>query len=180
MPSLDPAIAAALHEGLVIPAHPLALDRSRELDEGRQRALTRYYQASGAGGVAVAVHTTQFEIREAGLLEPVLRLATQEVAASEALRPCPERPFVKVAGVMGPTEQAVREAELARDLGYHLVLRRQGLLEGNWCLDPHETLSPGQLAEIERVTSAYPELTDDEFVSEHLGEWLGRKQTTSS
>jgi hypothetical protein len=56
--------------------------------------------------------------------------------------------------------------------GVHEVLRRQGLLAGTWCLDPNESLSPGQQAEIERVCRAYPELTDDAFVEEHLDEWL--------
>ena len=54
----------------------------------------------------------------------------------------------------------------------HEVLRRQGLLEGIWCLDPHETLSPGQAEEIDRVYRTYPHLNDDDFVREHLDEWL--------
>jgi hypothetical protein len=56
--------------------------------------------------------------------------------------------------------------------GLHEVLRRQGLLAGRWCLDPHEDLSPGQLAEIDRVYAAYPHLNDDQFVTEHLDNWL--------
>ncbi|GAA5037767.1 dihydrodipicolinate synthase/N-acetylneuraminate lyase [Thermocatellispora tengchongensis] len=108
--------AGLLREGLVIPAHPLALTERRTLDERRQRALTRYYLAAGAGGVAVAVHTTQFEIREAGLLRPVLEI-TADVVAREA-----ERPVVLVAGACGDTAQAVAEAELAASLGYHAVL----------------------------------------------------------
>lgn len=56
--------------------------------------------------------------------------------------------------------------------GLHEILRRQGLLEGRWCLDPAEDLSDGQLEEIDRVCAAYPELTDDEFVRENLGRWL--------
>ncbi|MFI6879054.1 dihydrodipicolinate synthase family protein [Streptomyces sp. NPDC050400] len=335
-----------LREGTVIPAHPLALDADRHLDERRQRALTRYYLASGAGGVAVAVHTTQFEIREprVGLLRPVLELAAETVRAEAG------RPFVKVAGACGYTAQAVAEAELAASLGYdavllspavpgadekglleraravgevlpvigfylqeavggrylspgfwsafadlpstaavkiapfdryrtadvvravaaadraaevvlytgndddivgdlltpydtaggrrwfaggllgqwavwtrsavallddvraaragdheallrcltrrpeltdanqavfdvrgafrgciagvHEVLRRQGLLAGTWCLDPAETMSPGQAEELTRVAAAYPWLTDDAFVKEHLDEWL--------
>ena len=351
MNDLNPTLHALLHEGTVIPAHPLALDPHRRLDERRQRTLTRYYVDSGAGGVAVGVHTTQFEIRQpaVSLLEPVLRLAAEEVRAAS------DRPFLKVAGIVGPTEQARREAELAADLGYHLglvsngglgslseadlirrtekvaeiipvfgfylqpavggkvlsfdfwkdfadipnvqaikmapfnryqtldvmravchssryrdialytgnddnivadllttyrfnvrgetreksivggllghwavwtrravelmneiktirqrgdtvpaemltrgiavtdtnavffdaahqfkgciaglheVLRRQGLLEGTWCLNPEEGLSPGQREEIDRVYAAYPELNDDAFVREHLGKWL--------
>jgi len=341
-----------LRDGVAIPAHPLALTERRALDERRQRALTRYYMDAGAGGLAVAVHTTQFAIRDPrhGLLQPVLELATDTVRAERARRP---RPFVMVAGVVGATSQAVAEAEMARALGYdagllslgalrdagtdellahcravadviplfgfylqpavggrvldyafwrefaeipnvwavkvapfdryrtmdvvraigesgrsdialytgnddnivgdlatpfpvhvggaahvrwfdggllgqwavwtsravallarvkaaraggaldpdllregaaltdanaaifdvahgfagciagiHEVLRRQGLLAGTWCLDPGETLSPGQADEIERVRRAYPFLTDDAFVAERLDGWL--------
>jgi len=337
-------LRARLASGLVIPAHPLALNASRKLDERRQRALTRYYRDAGAGGVAVAVHTTQFAIRDIGLLEPVLSLAADVCAESAPDR----RDMLKIAGVCGPTTQASREAALAVSLGYdaalvslgalrdspnaalvehcrtiasiipivgfylqpsvggrlldfafwrtfldidnvvaikvapfnryqtldvtralaasgrrdvvlytgnddaivadlltdfpgaderarpirfqggllgqwavwtrravqmleqvkssgdtrallaqgarltdanaalfdarnafagciagiHEVLRRQGLLEGIWCLDPHEGLSPGQKEEIDRVTTAYPDLQDDAFVAEHLDRWL--------
>jgi hypothetical protein len=330
-----------LGKGLLIPAHPLALTSARKLDERRQRALTRYYLAAGAGGVAVGVHTTQFAIRDpkVGLYQPVLELAMEELAKTDA---------VKIAGVCGPGHQATKEAELARSLGYdavllspgglkdletdklvqhakivadiipvigfylqpsvggrllsyafwrkfaeienvvaikmapfnryrtidvlrgvidsgcakdialytgnddnilidllthwkfggetlrivggllghwavwtskaaehlalaqqsgsqipvevltlaqqitdanaaffdpahgfagsiagiHEVLRRQGLLEGIWCLDENETLSPGQSGEIDRVSKAYPHLNDDVFVQTHLDEWL--------
>jgi dihydrodipicolinate synthase/N-acetylneuraminate lyase len=331
---------ARLASGCVIPAHPLALTADRRLDERRQRALTRYYLAAGAGGLAVGVHTTQFAIRnpQVGLFRPVLELAAEEMNRAG-------RPLVRIAGICGPTAQAVTEAGLARDLGYdagllslaalsdanvdalvahsravadvlpvvgfylqpsvggrvlpysfwrrfaeiegvvaikiapfnryqtqdvvravieagrddialytgnddaivadlltpfrfagrerrivggllghwsvwtrravelldrcrlaaatpdllrlgvevtdsnaaffdaanafrgciaglHEVLRRQGLLEGLWCLDAHETLGPGQLAEIDRVSAAYPHLNDDEFVARHRDEWL--------
>jgi hypothetical protein len=330
-----------LLEGHVIPAHPLALNAARKLDERRQRALTRYYLAAGAGGIAVGVHTTQFAIREArfGLFQPVLELAIEEMRGA---------PVARIAGVCGETAQAMREAELAGSLGYdavllslgalrdasvpdllqhartiaqvipvigfylqpsvggrllpyafwrefaeidnvvaikiapfnryqtldvvraviesgraaeialytgnddniivdlvtrfnfgggetrmvggllghwavwtkpaveqlriaksvgqtipaslltlaqqvtdanaalfdpehqfhgciaglHEILRRQGLLEGRWCLDPDEDLSPGQCEEIDRVCRAYPSLNDDAFVREHLHEWL--------
>jgi len=342
--------AELLAEGLVVPAHPLALTAERRLDERRQRALTRYYLAAGAGGIAIAVHTTQFEIHEPerGLLDPVLAL-TADVLDREA-----DRDLVRIAGVVGPTAQAVAETELAARLGYdavllsprlagatedalieraravgevlpvigfylqeaiggpvlsrdfwrrfadlpavvavkaapfdryrtielvrgvgesdraadvalytgnddaivadltavhrvqtatatrelrfrggllgqwavgtraatgvlalakraqagdaaaaleladlaadltdlnaavfdpangfagviagvHEVLRQQGLLEGIWCLDPGETLSPGQAAEIERVRLAYPRLSDDAFIAENRDEWL--------
>jgi dihydrodipicolinate synthase/N-acetylneuraminate lyase len=319
---------------IVIPAHPLALNAQRKLDERRQRALTRYYIDSGVGGLAVGVHTTQFAIRETGLYRPVLELAMQEARG---------RDLLTVAGVVGPTEQAVREAEIARGLGYkagllslaalrdatidqliahtravaqvipvfgfylqpavgglrlpyefwrsfcevpgviavkiapfnryatvdvvravaesgkdiavytgnddnividlltdwnfggrklrftggllghwavwtkkavelgirckgpatpalltlnaqttdanaalfdvannfhgciaglHEILRRQGLLEGRWCLDPDEDVSPGQIEEIDRVCAAYPHLTDDAFVRENVDRWL--------
>ena len=108
-------LRARLLKGAVIPAHPLALTAERKLDERRQRALTRYYLAAGAGGVAVGVHTTQFAIREpqAGLFEPVLRLAMEELKGTTA---------IKVAGAIGQTTQAVREAELAMTIGYDAVL----------------------------------------------------------
>jgi len=56
--------------------------------------------------------------------------------------------------------------------GCHEILRRQGLLEGIWCLDPHETLGPGQLVEIDRVCATYPHLTDDAFVRANVARWL--------
>ncbi|KPV59809.1 dihydrodipicolinate synthetase [Paenibacillus sp. A3] len=348
---LSPEQSRALHEGLVIPAHPLALDEHRRLDERSQRALTRYYAASGAGGIAVGVHSTQFEIREPqfNLFEKVLRTASEEVDRANIARP-----FLKIAGICGPTEQALNEADTAVGLGYdagllsmgglqslseaqilertarvaekmpvvgfylqpsvggkvfsfdfwkefatipgivaikmapfnryqtidvaravcysprrdeialytgnddnivsdlltvyrfmvdgnpvekrivggllghwavwtrkavelleeikqvrqsgtigsewltrnvavtdanaaffdpahgfagcipgiHEVLRRQGLMKGIWCLNPHETLSPGQAEEIDRVYRDYPELNDDAFVREHLASWM--------
>lgn len=112
-----------LLHGVVIPAHPLALTAARKLDERRQRALTRYYLASGAGGIAVGVHTTQFEIRqkEHGLFEPVLRMAIEETRSHDV---------VKVAGVCGATPQALREAEFARLTGYDAALLSLGALRG--------------------------------------------------
>ena len=109
-------IAAHLWQGLAIPAHPLALDAARKLDPRRQRALTRYYIDAGAGGLAVGVHTTQFAIRDTGLYEPVLR------AAVEATRQWTDRPLALIAGLAGPTEQALAEARLASSLGYHAGL----------------------------------------------------------
>lgn len=107
--------------GQVIPAHPLALDRNRKFSERHQRALTRYQLSSGVGGLAVAVHSTQFEIRrpEHALLRPVLELAAETARAELAARP---RPVALVAGVCGQTPQALAEAELARSLGYHAAL----------------------------------------------------------
>jgi hypothetical protein len=349
---LDKKIQAVLRKGTVIPAHPLALTAERKLDERRQRALTRYYIAAGAGGLAIGVHTTQFAIRDAriGLFEPVLRLAAEEMNRADQTR---AEPLVRVGGICGETAQALREAELLNDLRYsagllslaavrdlddqaliahcrrvadilpiigfylqpavggrelshkfwrrfaeienvvaikiapfnryhtldvvravaesgrdlalytgnddnivmdlvtpyafridgqlrvrrivggllghwavwtkravelleecralalasqpipksvlqksvevtdcnaaffdaanqfagciaglHEVLRRQGLLEGIWCLNPNETLSPGQREEIDRVYRAYPELNDDDFVHEGREAWL--------
>lgn len=118
MPQLPPDIAAVLSAGTVIPAHPLALTADRRFDERYQRALTRYYLAAGAGGLAVGVHTTQFEIRDPsyGLLRPVLELAAEVIDAEE------RRPVIRIAGACGTTAQAVAEAELAAGLGYHAVL----------------------------------------------------------
>lgn len=116
-PVLAPATVDLLHRGTVIPAHPLALTADRRLDERLQRTLTRYYVAAGAGGVAVGVHTTQFAIRDHGLLRAVLDLAAQEVEQAVG-----DRPFVRIAGVCGPADQAVHEAGIARELGYDAVL----------------------------------------------------------
>ncbi len=114
-------VLATLRKGVVIPALPLALDRNRKLDERRQRALMRYYLNAGAGGVAVAVHTTQFEIRlpEFNLHSPVLQLAREEFDrfAKET-----GKPVIRIAGAIGKTEQAVSEARLAAGKGYHAVL----------------------------------------------------------
>ncbi len=113
-------VRARLLDGLVIPAHPLALDARRTLDERHQAALTRYYRAAGAGGLAVGVHTTQFAIRDSnvGLLEPVLALASEIASEDMGGLPSP----VMVAGICGNTDQARREAELAARLGYHAGL----------------------------------------------------------
>jgi len=121
---LPPAVLAILREGAVIPAHPLALNAARRLDRRRQRALTRYYIDAGAGGLAVGVHTTQFAIREAGLYEAVLE------AAVEDSRAWTQRPLVMIAGVCGPTRQALSEARTAVRLGYHAGLVSLAALQG--------------------------------------------------
>ncbi len=114
-------IREKLREGLVIPAHPLALTETRRLDERRQRGLTRYYLAAGAGGLAVGVHTTQFAIRDPKirLLAPVLELAADEMQG---------RDVAKIAGICGLTRQAVAEAELAAGFGYEAGLLSLGAL----------------------------------------------------
>lgn len=118
-----------LRKGVVIPASPLALTAARRLDERRQRALWRYYAAAGAGGIAVGVHTTQFEIRDPkhALLAPVLELAAEELGRLEARA---AQPIVRIVGVCGPTRQAAAEATLARDLGFHAGLLNLGALAG--------------------------------------------------
>jgi len=113
---IEAGVRRLIAEGTVIPAHPLALDANRALDSIHQRALTRYYIDAGAGGLAVGVHTTQFAIREAGLYRPVLELAAETAVGWT------KRPLALVAGLAGPTRQAVAEAEIARGIGYHAGL----------------------------------------------------------
>jgi len=128
LPQPKKKIRKALQAGAVIPAHPLALDSNRKLDERRQRALTRYYLAAGAGGIAVGVHTTQFAIRDAGLYEPVLALAAETV--DEHLRADGKnKPVLKIAGLCGATSQASAEARTAADLGYHAGLLSLGAVK---------------------------------------------------
>ena len=114
-------ITQTLQQGTAIPAHPLALTSARQLDERRQRALSRYYIASGVGGLAVGVHTTQFEIRNPGidLFQPVLKLAAEEMNRADESRTVP---LLRVAGICGDTRQATQEATIARDTRYHFGL----------------------------------------------------------
>ncbi|MBZ4188602.1 dihydrodipicolinate synthase family protein [Niabella beijingensis] len=118
---LQPGIRTALQQGAFIPAHPLALHEDLTIDEETQRRLTRYYLACGVGGLAVGVHTTQFEIRQPAFnyLEPVLRLAAEEIDRQQ-------RTIIKVAGICGPAPQATKEAGLALKYGYHLGLLSMG------------------------------------------------------
>ena len=190
------ALRAHLLAGHVIPAHPLALTENLAIDEQHQRALTRYYVAAGAGGMAVGVHTTGFPIHDPkiGLYEPVLALAQE--TASDALRqnalparssaarsssastslavpssaianrgaPASanaaatagatiavdhrNREFVRVAGLVGRTEQALREAAIANKLGYDC-----GLLSlGAW----RDATSSEILAHCRHVADAIP------------------------
>ena len=360
---IDQQIRAALQKGVALPAMPLALTATHKLDERRQRALCRYYIAAGAGGIAAAVHTTQFAIRDPNinLFKPVLQIVAEEFQRADAAHLSTQdsalstqhSPLIRIGGICGQTDQATSEAALLRDLGYHAallslaalktatedqlishcqsisqiipligfylqpavggrilpysfwqrfaeienvlaikiapfnryqtldviraiaetgrddialytgnddnivldlltpyrfklghkqierrivggllghyavwtkksvdilhtchlsakghsiptdllrlnvevtdanaaffdaannyagcipglheILRRQGLLEGIWCLDEHETLSPGQAEELTRVTTAYPHLHDNDFVAEHREQWL--------
>ena len=140
-------VRAHLQAGQVIPAHPLALTPMREMDERHQRALTRYYVTAGAGGMAVGVHTTGFPIHDGkiGLYRPVLELAAETADASLLTAP---RPFVRVAGLIGDTAQALREAQIALALGYHC-----GLLSlGAW----RDATDEAILAHCRRVAEAIP------------------------
>jgi len=131
--TLAPELQKPLHRGVAIPAQPLALDADRKLDERRQRALSRYYLDAGAGGLAVGVHTTQFAIRKpkVGLFEPVLQIAAEEMDRADQAR---REPLLRVAGVIGETEQAVREATQARAHGYHAALTSLAGMD-NWSED---------------------------------------------
>ena len=115
------SVLAALRDGRVIPAHPLALHEDGRFDEQRQRALSRYYAAAGSGGLAVGVHTTQFAIREPaiGLFEPVLAIAAEEMDRADARR---AEPLIRIGGICGRTDQALSEADLLGRLGYHAGL----------------------------------------------------------
>ena len=110
---MAPDKRCALQRGMVIPAHPLCLTADRQLDERRQRAISRYYLDAGAGGLAIGVHTTQFAIRDpdVALLGPVLELGIEEIRAHRAMT-------LGIAGICGLTAQAVSEASLAKNLGY--------------------------------------------------------------
>ena len=122
---IDAMVHRVLQRGVAVPASPLALTAQRKLDERRQRALWRYYIAAGAGGVAVGVHTTQFQIRDprVGLLKPVLQLAADEFNRHQRAEP-----LVRIGGVCGRTGQAVAEATLLRGLGFHAGLLNLGAL----------------------------------------------------
>jgi len=143
VPTLRPEIRDRLFQGVVIPAHPLALTAERTLDPVRQAALTRYYIAAGAGGVAIGVHTTQFAIRERGMYGDVLRIAMNTVRTHAG-----DQPFIMVAGVVGPTGSAVKEAELAASLGYDLALVSLGGLN-DWTED-------ALIAHVERIATIIP------------------------
>ncbi len=116
---------AILNKGTVIPATTLALDDDRKFDEAHQRLLTRYYLEAGSGGVATAVHSTQFEIRlpQYNLFETVISTVSDEISRYEAET---GKVIVKVCGVCGPAEQAVREAEMAKKYGFDAVLLSPG------------------------------------------------------
>ncbi|HOV22153.1 MAG TPA: dihydrodipicolinate synthase family protein [bacterium] len=120
---MNKKILENLRKGVFIPAHPLALTKERKLDEKRQKGLTKYYIESGVGGIAVGVHTTQFEIHnpKVGLYKPVLQLAIETIKEYKL-----EDEIIKVAGICGKTEQATKEGEIARDMGYDAGLLNLG------------------------------------------------------
>jgi dihydrodipicolinate synthase/N-acetylneuraminate lyase len=126
---LDSHILNQLLSGCVIPAHPLALWSDNRIDERHQKALTRYYLAAGAASLAVGVHTTQFAIHKPkiGLYRPVLELAIE--TARQFTAPAHSVPIM-IAGIVGDTKQAIREARLARELGYHIGLLSLTALKG--------------------------------------------------
>jgi dihydrodipicolinate synthase/N-acetylneuraminate lyase len=130
-PKAPDRVVKGLQGGMVIPAHPLALNRDRSLDEFHQRALSRYYLDAGAGGLAVGVHTTEFGIHDpkVGLYRPVLELAVETARNWKPLI-APSGPPVMVAGIIGETKQALAEARAARELGYDAGLLGLGALTG--------------------------------------------------
>lgn len=125
MTNINAAIKQLLEQGTVIPACPLALTSALQIDVTAQKQLIQYYIRAGAGGLAVGVHTTQFEIRDPAfqLFEPILELASKEIDAQVGAQP-----FLKIAGICGSTEQAIQEAKLAVKYGYHLGLLSMGNL----------------------------------------------------
>jgi dihydrodipicolinate synthase/N-acetylneuraminate lyase len=127
---MDSHIVNQLRSGCVIPAHPLALQSDNRIDELHQKALTRYYLAAGAGGLAVGVHTTQFAIHnpKIGLYRPVLELAIE--TARQFTAPAARNEPIMIAGIVGDTKQAIQEASLAHELGYHLGLLSLTALKG--------------------------------------------------
>jgi dihydrodipicolinate synthase/N-acetylneuraminate lyase len=127
---MDSHIINQLRSGCVIPAHPLALQSDNRIDELHQKALTRYYLAAGAGGLAVGVHTTQFAIHnpKIGLYRPVLELAIE--TARQFTAPAARNEPIMIAGIVGDTKQAIQEASLAHELGYHLGLLSLTSLKG--------------------------------------------------
>src|SRR3954470_15114103 len=130
---MDHRTLTNLRRGVAIPAMPLALTAARKLDERRQRALCRYYAAAGAGGLAVGVHTTQFAIRnpDVGLFRPVLELAREEFDRADVVRAATGADrLIRVAGAIGQTSQAVAEARVARELGYHATLLSLAAMTG--------------------------------------------------
>ena len=147
LPFPPPEILARLREGVVIPAHPLALNSARKLDENRQRALTRYYCDAGAGGIAIGVHTTQFEIRSAkfDLYQPVLALAAETL---DSITASGDKALIRIAGIAGPTAQALREAKLATDLGYHFGLVSLGAL--------HAASNPDLMVHLRAISEVIP------------------------
>ncbi|MGM9974187.1 MAG: dihydrodipicolinate synthase family protein [Clostridiaceae bacterium] len=123
MIKLKEETAELLHSGTAIPALPLALNEDRTFDELHERMLLNYYIDSGVGGLAVGVHTTQFNIRDpkVNLYERILRIASEEIEAAGL-----HRPFIKIAGVCGPTEQAIKEASIAVKYNYDIALLSMG------------------------------------------------------
>ena len=126
---LPAPIRDLIRRGTVIPATPLALNSQRRFEERRQRALMRYYIDAGAGGIAVGMHFTQFEIRAPGidLFEPVLRVCSEEIDRYSAQA---GRSIVKIAGINGRTDTALRQAATARDLGYHCAIASMAAFRG--------------------------------------------------
>jgi len=124
---IDTTVLKAFRKGTVTPATPLALTEARTIDEKYQKALVRYYIDCGVGGIAIGVHSTQFEIREHGLYERLLALVSEEIDKWSASQ---GKKILKIAGVCGKTEQALNEASFALSAGYHAALVSLSALKG--------------------------------------------------
>jgi len=148
----EKSVREAIHHGVVIPASPLALDRERRFDEQRQRALFRYYLDAGAGGIAVGMHFTQFEIRRPGidLYEPVLRICLEEV---DAYVKRTGQPKAKIAGINGRLPEALKQAALARQLGFDYAIVSMAALQG--CLEPEMLYHMRELAKVMPLFAFY-------------------------
>ncbi len=146
------ATREVIRRGTVIPAMPLVLDARRRFDERRQRALVRYYLDAGAGGVAVGMHFTQFEIRRPGidLYAPVLRLCAEEVDAYVART---GRPVAKLAGINGRLGDATGQAETAREIGYDYAIISMAALQG--CLEAEMLYHMRELAKVMPLFAFY-------------------------
>lgn len=124
--NLPKELKQKLNEGIFIPAHPTALTKKLELDEKRQRALSRYYLDAGAGGLAIGVHTSQFEIREANLYKPILELGKEEVDSFSKKN---KKPILRISGIIGKTKPALGQAQISADLGYNASLLSLGVFK---------------------------------------------------
>ena len=121
--SLPLKLKEKLEEGLFIPAHPTALTKELKLDEKRQRALSRYYLDAGVGGLAIGVHTSQFEIRNANLYKPILELGKEEI---DLFTERTNKSVLRISGIIGKAEDALKEARISSDLGYNASLLSLG------------------------------------------------------
>ena len=144
---IDSDVLSSFRKGVAIPAQPLALDKNRKFVPKHQRALCRYYIDAGAGGIAVGVHSTQFEIRDPdiALFEPVLSQTSKFIDEWCAKK---RKKILKVSGVCGKTQQALYEAKFAEDNGYDACLLSLAALK--------DSTVPQMLAHCRKVAGIMP------------------------